>query len=354
MRKPQLLSLGIPKNLLQVHFFLLPNNIGLELDHRAAGFLQEPLSAIETKDSAVLKSQYLQNYSAISEQEELDMVYRKHIDSQENRRMLVPKTVASTLENEPNQNSTIHSYPKNEDESATKESEYFVTKLDEYLDVYGQPKPENERRNSTSGENNNPYPYLYHLSDEKRRLKVPSIRYFEETSHPGTLSAKSSKIRSRGYDYASDDLRSSSKEIRSALKDRDQNQERENIMPFPSAEKSEKIHSSNIPLYPSSGSFRAISDLRTGSSNRLRSRDNLTSKRNNESDVKSSVISSKSKKTTSRSSKRRPQTSISQRRSIENPKVRSISRTKRETGKPEKAHISTSGTSKVREEVKDK
>ena len=354
MRKTQLLTLRILKYLPQVHSSLLANNLSLDLDHRATGFLHEPISAIETKDSAVLKSHYLQNHSAISEQAEFDVSYRKQLDSQENRRMLVPKTVTSTLENEPNQNSTIHSYAKNGDESVTKESEYFVTKLDEYLDVYGQPKSENERRTSIPGENNNQFPYLYHLSDEKRRLKVPSIRYFEDTVQPGTLSAKSSKIKSRGYDYASDDLRSSSKEVRSALKDRDQNQERDDIIPFPSAEKSEKLHLAHIPVYPNSGSFRAVSDLRTGSTNRLRSRDNLTSKRNNETDIKSSAISSKSKKNTSRNPKRRPQTSTSQRRSIENPKMRSISRTKREIVRPEKSHIPPSGTAKVRDEIKDK
>lgn len=145
----------------------------------------------------ITRSQYLQSFSPTLERQGLDEAYRRQMGYQEVTRSLIPRVMSTSMEDDGYTHGAMGS---NNSEQVYREGEYFGSQLDQYLKSQEKPKVRDQETRASNTE----YEYIYHLSDEHRRLKVPSIRMFEDYQSSNVVSTKSRED-SRKYSDMHDD-----------------------------------------------------------------------------------------------------------------------------------------------------
>lgn len=190
-----------------------------------------------------------QNTSTISEREreKLDESYKKHMGIPENKHGYPPKSSSSRHRPEySSRQKGISSYDEN-DGLPSQSSHYYEGKLDEYLKSQERGSHEMSSVHSRNLHEMNSSDANY--AEELRRLKVPSIRLFEQ-NHPGHASSNRNRINdSRGSDQHL------SQENRSVLRNKDQNIQKMKERPslkqdYHAAEKDQQKGPKKAPSYP--------------------------------------------------------------------------------------------------------
>jgi len=325
------------------------------------------------RDSMTTKSNYIQSSQA-SNHDPVDEAYRREIgvqdteQTEEGRERIVEEGQQEDEEEEHHENEgeyeqrehensyfdhqrqyqmmyggSLHSYPIDERQSMSGQESttmFYGNKLDEYLRSQEKTQSsfafERPTRGFERGERGERIEgtdhYFYHMDDEKRRLKVPSIRYFED----GHVSPLKKKIIEDKY-----------REIRnysSVEKERqDPYEERERgILSHQDQNTSGSFHHQNRlalntqPLKqkrPVGTPKKGLSSTTTKSLKTQKSVKSMTNKRQNIENIRGKENTMKKPKERKTGGERgRPQTSVPPTRKTENIKLRPLTRSPHPSG----------------------
>jgi len=175
------------------------------------------------KISPEMKNNYIQSPDD-SNPEKQSYNYQKQAGFSQNKVDVSQKMNNSQFDLNKYASESRYNNDSSENNSFHKESNYYGNKLEDYLKNQNQ-NTEKRRYNHEERDENDPQ-YFYHLEDERRRLKVPSIRYYEDTYVAPLNPSKSMEFKSKSSGLQPKD-RSFHREERNVLGVVDRNRERE-------------------------------------------------------------------------------------------------------------------------------